>query len=185
MKYLSHTRQQIPNDVIIGGKAKNLFRLVAMGMQVPQFVVIPQEVLAALIPSNIQTASHEVLLRHINSIAITTDEIAELTAGFRDTRFFAVRSSAIDEDGAEFSFAGQFATHLFVTPDQLADKIKSVWCSAFSEQVIQYRNNNKLEHKFGIAVIIQEMVDAEVAGGGFWLTPFFLTETRKNITTTY
>ena len=83
----------------------------------------------------------------INKIDITANSIVELTSQFSNTHYFAVRSSAIDEDGSEFSFAGQFESHLFVTKGNIAEKIKSVWVSAFSERVFEYRKNNKLQQK--------------------------------------
>ncbi|MDX1565909.1 MAG: PEP/pyruvate-binding domain-containing protein, partial [Phycisphaeraceae bacterium] len=51
----------------------------------------------------------------------------------------AVRSSAVEEDGTGHSFAGQLESFLFVGHEQVLEKIKAVWRSAFSPRVIAYR----------------------------------------------
>ena len=185
MKYIIDTQKDIAQDFIIGGKAKNLFRLVEIGMRVPKFIVIPQEVLFSLVPENIRHSDYKTIINFINKIDITANSIVELTSQFSNTHYFAVRSSAIDEDGSEFSFAGQFESHLFVTKGNIAEKIKSVWVSAFSQRVFEYRKNNKLQQKFGIAVIIQEMVDAEVAGVAFGINPINGNKNEKFMSAVY
>ena len=51
----------------------------------------------------------------------------------------AVRSSAVGEDSADASFAGQHVTKLNVTHATLADAVRLVWESARSESALQYR----------------------------------------------
>lgn len=155
----------------IGGKAKNLFRLKETGINMPQFLVIPQEVLTALLPEESKYWDYKTIASFIQQIPVSQNIIEDIVSNFPGTRYFAVRSSAADEDSAGFSFAGQFESYLFVAKENLADKIKSVWCSAFSERVIEYRENNNLQPTFGIAVIIQEMIDAEAAGVAFGINP--------------
>lgn len=171
MKYISDIAKDRGNGSGIGGKAKNLFRLAEAGMNVPKFVVIPQEVLLSHLPEEIRNSDHGKIAAFIGQVNISENSIATMLAEFPATNYFAVRSSAIDEDGSEFSFAGQFESHLFVTKENIIEKIKSVWSSAFSERVFEYRKNNKLEQKPGIAVIIQEMLDADVAGVAFGINP--------------
>ena len=53
---------------------------------------------------------------------------------------FAVRSSAIDEDGAMASFAGQHLTVLNVhSAADVPDAVREVWWSANSDSAITYR----------------------------------------------
>lgn len=182
MKYISE-QQQHSEGFAIGGKAENLFRLRASGMNVPKFIVIPQEALIEQLPGYV--ADRARIKNIIREIMIAEQELDEMLACFPGTKYFAVRSSSIDEDGNEFSFAGQFESHLFVTKENLAEKIKSVWCSAFSERVFDYRKNNKLEQKPGIAVIIQEMLDAEVAGVAFGINPVTGNKNEKLISAVY
>ncbi len=97
---------------------------------------------------------------------------ARFTALDRDTRFVAVRSSGVQEDGVEHSFAGQFDSYLSVTRKRLPTRIADVWRSGFSERVLAYRRENNLE---GLpqapAVLVQEMVDSEVSGVAFSADP--------------
>ena len=55
---------------------------------------------------------------------------------------FAVRSSAIDEDGAIASFAGQHLTVLNVhSAADVPDAVRQVWWSANSDSAITYRQS--------------------------------------------
>ncbi|MEO5644267.1 MAG: PEP/pyruvate-binding domain-containing protein [Bacteroidia bacterium] len=183
MNYISYKHPE--ENAVVGGKAKNLFRLVKMGLNVPAFVVIPQEVLAELVPVPIQNSDYEKITAFIQQISIPESFIPKLTDEFFETTYFAIRSSAIDEDGSEFSFAGQFESHLFITKENIAEKIKSVWCSAFSRRVQEYRKNNQLPTSFGIAVIIQEMVAADAAGVAFGMNPVNGNKNEKLISAVY
>jgi phosphoenolpyruvate synthase/pyruvate phosphate dikinase len=185
MNYISDKEKQLADNFVIGGKAKNLFRLSALGVNVPKFIVIPQEALSSLVPAEIQNSDRKKILDFIQQTHIDEKFLDGILSEFSSKKYFAVRSSAIDEDGSDFSFAGQFESHLFVTKEDLAEKIKSVWRSAFSERVFEYRKNNKLEHKFGIAVIIQEMVDADVAGVAFGINPVNGNKNEKLVSSVY
>ncbi|MBK9317702.1 MAG: phosphoenolpyruvate synthase [Bacteroidetes bacterium] len=169
----------------IGGKAGNLYRLQELGLNVPRFIVIPQEVLHDYVPESIRNSDPEIIRKFIRDIHISQEEIEELLKGFPSKGYYAVRSSAIDEDGAAFSFAGQFESHLYVTRADLAEKIKSVWCSAFSERVLLYRKTNHLDNNFGLAVIVQEMIDSEVAGVAFGMNPVNGNKDEKVISAVY
>jgi pyruvate,water dikinase len=86
---------------------------------------------------------------------------------------FAVRSSAVEEDSAENSFAGQLETYLFVEHDAVADRIVDVWRSGFSERLIEYRRQrglSALPHS-APAVLVQRMIDADAAGVAFSADP--------------
>ncbi len=88
-----------------------------------------------------------------------------------------MRSSALDEDGGEFSFAGLFESKLFVTAETLAQSIQEVWSSAFSERVRLYREKNRLKSEPGLGVIVQVMIPADAAGVAFGVNP--VTGNRK------
>lgn len=185
MNYISHTQGDIAGEYTIGGKARNLYLLKEIGLSVPEWIVIPQEELFRIVPQEIQKQEYSKVTAFIDSLSIPETFINEIVSQFTDTTFWAVRSSAIDEDGSDFSFAGQFESHLFVPKEQLADMIKKVWKSAFSERVYQYRQNNKLEHKFGIAVIIQKMINADAAGVAFGINPANGDRKAKVISSVY
>lgn len=123
----------------IGGKAKNLFRLTEMGIRVPRFIVLPQEFLMGLVPEEIWNSDIKNIIGFIGQINIPQNVLEDIISKLPGNKYFAVRSSAMDEDNPNFSFAGQYESFLFVTKANLATKIKSVWFSLFSERVIEYR----------------------------------------------
>lgn len=85
---------------------------------------------------------------------------------------FAVRSSALNEDSAKASFAGAFETVLNVGGDQeIRDAIHQVWRSAQAERVKRYSATQGLEPSDEMAVVIQRMVPADLAGVIFTADP--------------
>jgi len=87
-------------------------------------------------------------------------------------RPLAVRSSAVDEDGADASFAGQHLTLLNVrSPDDLSAALREIWWSANSDSVITYRKRVGLFTRPSIAVVVQSLLDPEVAGVMFTQNP--------------
>jgi len=179
------TDQQTDTSATIGGKARNLYALKALGLNVPSWSVIPVETLLEIVPEELQQENAAAITGFIDQFSFPESFIEEIFSNFPGTPFFAVRSSAIDEDGSDFSFAGQFESYLFVTKNQLADTIKKVWKSAFSERVSHYRKTNNLHDRFGIAVIIQEMIPAESAGVGFGMNPTSGDRKEKIISAVY
>jgi pyruvate,water dikinase len=84
----------------------------------------------------------------------------------------AVRSSAVDEDGAEASFAGQHLTLLNVpSADEVPRALKEIWWSANSDSAITYRQRVGLFTRPNIAVVIQTLLDPDVAGVMFTKNP--------------
>ena len=84
----------------------------------------------------------------------------------------AVRSSAVDEDGAEASFAGQHLTLLNVlTPDDVTDALREIWWSANSDSAITYRQRVGLFQRPSVGVVIQSLLDPEIAGVMFTQNP--------------
>ena len=92
---------------------------------------------------------------------------------------FSVRSSALCEDGAAFSFAGQFDTFLNVPRSELADRVTDCVRSLTSENVLEYCKLNGIPHSvLRMSVIIQEMAAAELSGVIFSANPIgILNET--------
>ena len=84
----------------------------------------------------------------------------------------AVRSSAVDEDGAEASFAGQHLTLLNVpSTDGVDSALKEIWWSANSDSAITYRQRVGLFTRPSVGVVIQSLLDPEVAGVMFTKNP--------------
>lgn len=87
----------------------------------------------------------------------------------------AVRSSATDEDGAEASFAGQQETYLWVQgADAVVQKVRECWASLYTPQAIAYRSGMQPAEgaeASRISVAVQLMVDADIAGVAFTVSP--------------
>lgn len=85
----------------------------------------------------------------------------------------AVRSSAVSEDGAVASFAGQFETHLGVQgPDAVLTHIRRCWSSQYTPRALDYRRHHGLpQHSFDLAVGVLRLVDARASGVLFTLDP--------------
>lgn len=158
----------------IGGKGLNLYRLKEMGMNVPAFVVLDQQNLIDVLPKEIRTVdTYPTIIECIEAYSFPENFHDLLAQHFKNgkEKLYAVRSSAVQEDGAQHSFAGQFETQLYVSWQDLSTAVKAVWKSNFSDRVAVYSKSNNLKPQFGIGVIIQEMVDPEVAGVAFGVDP--------------
>jgi pyruvate, water dikinase len=84
----------------------------------------------------------------------------------------AVRSSAVDEDGADASFAGQHVTLLNVKSDEeLADALREVWWSANSDSAITYRRRVGVYQRPSVGVVVQALLDPDTAGVMFTQNP--------------
>ncbi len=165
---------QLEESASLGGKAKNLRRLSELGFQVPKWTLIPHEALDSLLSSGTKRDTLHIK-KEIESLSIPKLWIEEIKAslGIKDGQktFLAVRSSAVDEDGSDFSFAGLFESYLFIPPTELEPYIKKVWLSAYSERVRAYRENHDLLPQTSMSIIIQLMVHADVAGVAFGMNP--------------
>ncbi len=92
---------------------------------------------------------------------------AEIEKNFSDKKLYAVRSSAIDEDSASDSFAGVHDSFLNVSKKDILHYIDKVYESAFTDRAIAYRKTKGISaetENISVAVVIQEMVEAEFAG---------------------
>ena len=85
----------------------------------------------------------------------------------------AVRSSATAEDLPEAAFAGQQETFLNVIGEQaLLEAVRSCWASLWSERAILYRARQNVDQvSVKLAVVVQKMVPADVAGVMFTVNP--------------
>jgi pyruvate,water dikinase len=84
----------------------------------------------------------------------------------------AVRSSCVDEDGAQASFAGQHLTVLNVpSSTDVGSAVRDVWWSANSDSAITYRQRVGLFNRPRVGVVVQILLDPEVAGVMFTQNP--------------
>jgi pyruvate,water dikinase len=92
---------------------------------------------------------------------------------------FAVRSSAVDEDGATASFAGQHVTLLNVpAANELTSALREIWWSANSDSAITYRQRVGLFTRPSVGVVVQTLLDPDVAGVMFTENPINGTDER-------
>jgi pyruvate,water dikinase len=93
-------------------------------------------------------------------------------SGWGDSLPVAVRSSAVDEDGATSSFAGQYETVLNVVGGQaVAAAVARCLGSAHDERVVEYRRQRGLPENVPVAVLVQELVLADVSAVVFTADP--------------
>ena len=84
----------------------------------------------------------------------------------------AVRSSAIGEDGAESSFAGQHETILSVSGiEAVTDAVLECWRSVANERATAYRTARGIDGPARIAVLVQQMVPSDVSAIAFGIDP--------------
>ncbi|XP_014669157.1 PREDICTED: putative phosphoenolpyruvate synthase [Priapulus caudatus] len=99
-------------------------------------------------------------------------QLSELFGEEWNEKTFAVRSSAVGEDGGEASFAGQMESFLGVIGiKEICNCIAKCWASSFTQQAIEYRRNHGQIVAADVGVCIQEMVEADVAGVLFTRDP--------------
>jgi rifampicin phosphotransferase len=141
----------------IGRKAASLVELHQVGFQVPRGVCVT-------------TAAHRDWLEagHLTEPVRT----ALLTAFSTLRAPLAVRSSSPAEDLPQASYAGQYATVLGV--ESAADMLEAVatcWKSASSGAAAAYRQARGGDLVVDMAVLIQELIPADVAGVMFTMNP--------------
>jgi pyruvate,water dikinase len=92
--------------------------------------------------------------------------------GALKSTYVAVRSSATAEDSSTASWAGELETYLNTTKATLIGNVKKCWASLFTPRAIVYRNEKGMRRsKVSVAVVIQKMVESEVAGVCFTVHP--------------
>jgi rifampicin phosphotransferase len=165
----------------LGGKALALLCAERAGLPVPPWFVISPSAFAASLTreqSELLASKHsEGLSSELLSLKPSDEVQREVSDALRDLSAggsrFAVRSSAIDEDGSEHSFAGQFDTFLFVDAKDISAKIAAVWRSGFSDRILEYRRQRGLSNsaQSAPAVLVQKMVNADVSGVAFSADP--------------
>jgi pyruvate,water dikinase len=83
----------------------------------------------------------------------------------------AIRSSAVGEDSAGASFAGQHLTRLNVARHALHQAVCDVWRSARSPSALAYRTRRAVAGEPRIGVVVQRLVDPVTAGVMFTRNP--------------
>jgi pyruvate,water dikinase len=157
-----------------GGKGASLARMTSYGLPVPPGFVVEASCLVAAVDTDALRASLPDAARAqaVVARAEPPTEIADAYGSLGDDPPVAVRSSACAEDGEAASYAGQQETYLYVRgAHQVLDRVRDCWASFFSERAIFYRARKGSLDDLDMAVVVQRMVRADVAGVLFTCDP--------------
>ncbi len=173
-----------------GGKAAHLAELDALGVRVPMWRCIPATVfdehcarsgVAQLAAPRPTMDAERAFAQRIAALFAAVEPSVDLralvraalaTPDFTDAQL-AVRSSGIGEDSAQRSFAGQYDSLLFQRGEaQVLAAIRHCWASAYSARNLSYRRQSAASDAAPrMGVILQRMIDSEVAGVAFSRNP--------------
>jgi pyruvate,water dikinase len=151
----------------VGGKGLSLGKMAAAGLPVPPGFVVTTDA-----------------YRRLAKPGLGSDPaFAESLAGAYQALgggLVAVRSSATAEDAADTSFAGQQETILGVEGTaRVREAIERCWRSLFTERAAAYRAKQGVDESgLAMAVVVQQLVPAEVAGVLFTRDPLDPTGRR-------
>ncbi len=179
--------ENVPKEKV-GGKAFNLAHLDSIhDINVPKWICLSTDVFYKFLGNkkseyenlliDYKDENREKIIELIKSTNFSNElknQIKEqMRKYFKDNIELAVRSSATDEDSSNYSFAGMLESYLNVKNDEnIYEYIKKCYISCFSERIMEYRKKYALINKdISVAVIIQEMVDADYAGVIFTINP--------------
>jgi pyruvate, water dikinase len=161
-----------------GGKGASLARMAGLGLPVPPgFVVLAEALSAALDGAGARDDLRAALAdpAHAQAIigALPPPEVEAAYASLgNDDPAVAVRSSALAEDSGEASFAGQQETYLHVRgAASVGERVRDCWASFFSERALFYRAQMGSLDDLEMAVVVQRMVEPDVAGILFTADP--------------
>ena len=192
IKWLNETKQK--DSPLVGGKGANLGELIRNGLSVPNGFCVTIEayrqfILEAGLEDEIWNALAETEFQSLASLNETSEKIQQLilskpipqliakqiTSAYVDFKqqSVAVRSSATAEDSPLASFAGQHASFLNVSGvDNLLHHVQLCWASLWSVRAIGYRvQQGMIADRVQMAVVVQEMIEADVAGVMFTVNP--------------
>ena len=179
---------------IAGGKGASLSRMASAGLPVPPGFVVAASAFrdflescdgAALITSvtkdlDIDDGSAvEQAAARIRALIVSTPLPPPLAGAIMTAHarlphggLVAVRSSAVSEDGLTASFAGQQESYLNVRgADAVVDRVRECWASFFSPRALFYRAQKAVLTDTRMAVVVQEMVQADKSGVMFTVDP--------------
>jgi pyruvate,water dikinase len=177
-----------------GGKGASLARMSALGLPVPPGFVVTADALCESLSDGGKALRQLVLGAGTVALDVRRAAVAaraqlivhgaELPSHLREAitgayanlgdgePAVAVRSSACAEDGDVASFAGQQETYLHVRGvERVIDRVRECWASFFSERALFYRAQKGSLEDLDMAVVVQRMVNADVAGVLFTIDP--------------
>ncbi|MGD0858477.1 MAG: PEP/pyruvate-binding domain-containing protein [Terracidiphilus sp.] len=187
----------------VGGKGASLARMVEAGLPVPPGFHITTEAYRRFVDENhltagIQSVAAQAQANDPATLDRASEQIQSLFAQGKIPgdiaeairRWYgelgadipvAVRSSATAEDLPGMSFAGQLETYLNVHGgDEVLDAVQRCWASLWTGRAIGYRERQGIRPEdVSMAVVVQQLVAADVAGVAFTANP--LTGARDEV----
>ncbi len=182
-----------------GSKAHHLARLTALGVDVPPAVCVHRQAFVDVVGGD-DAAGIAAALAALDAVGVDDEVALAAACGAASDAIIGivarltpdptlraaltsaaamlggrliVRSSAIGEDGAHASFAGQldsFADIDSADGDAVVDAVVRVWASAASARSLHYQRRRG-ERLRGVAVILQRYVAAHASGVLFTCSP--------------
>jgi pyruvate,water dikinase len=185
---------------LVGGKAANLGELVNAGLPVPGGFCLTTDAYRLATRSGSLSVAESLGAVHLALKSTTADQLPELAGlagqardiilaadippeieaavreacvGLGQDVPVAVRSSATAEDLPFASFAGQQDTYLNVVgADAVLQAVRDCWASLWTDRAVSYRASRGIDPAaVALAVVVQRMVDAAVAGVMFTANP--------------
>ncbi len=212
-QYIINFRGLSREDVsLVGGKGANLGEMVRAGFPVPagfsitvqayrQVVTAIQELIGVILarvnwedPADVEVKSREIR-ELILSEPVPREIVDAVTGAYLELGqehnspavAVAVRSSATAEDLPEASFAGQQETFLNVLGSkEVLQRVRECWASLWTTRAMVYRHRQRYDHRqVYLSVVVQLLVESEVAGVAFSVNPINGQEAEILITASY
>jgi len=207
-QYIKTFKQITKKDVLIaGGKGASLGEMTNAKMPIPPgFIILSSafdrfleesdvgiEIDAQLAKVNYNDTNsidrYSNVIRDIIADTKMPKDLAQvILAEFKKLKadFVAVRSSATAEDSDVASWAGELESYLNTTQKTLLKNIELCWSSLFTPRAIFYRYEKKLlDSKISVAVVVQKMIQSDVAGITFTVHPVTKDKTQMIIEAGY
>lgn len=189
IKYLNEPKE--PKVSELGGKGHSLAVLMNNNFNVPKGFVITSDAFFKFLEENNLIETIEKLASDINGNnfqeraekirnlilngKIPEEIVLEIKEALNklNVKYVPIRSSAVSEDSLKASFAGLHDTFLNVKTElePVLENVKKCWASLFNDRAVIYRIRKKIPHMEGMAVVVQEMIPAEISGITFTKHP--------------
>ncbi|GAB3198255.1 hypothetical protein GCM10027062_12000 [Nocardioides hungaricus] len=161
---------------LAGGKGASLATMTQYGLPVPPGFVITSAAFTGavdggLLLERLRAEDLEGARRVVAGTRPPGEEVRAALDLLPPDVSVAVRSSACAEDSDDASYAGQQETYLFVAPAAVPERIVECWLSFFSDRAVFYREHKGDLDDIQMAVVVQQMVNADKAGVMFTVDP--------------
>lgn len=194
MEFVRDFHHLTKKDVLLaGGKGASLGEMTKAGLPVPEGFVLLAPAFERFLKetellADIDASLHQVDVKEMHTIEQASEKIRaaimsekmpediaqEIKNSFKKLKcpLVAVRSSATAEDSSAAAWAGQLDTFLNTPEKLLLENVQQCWASLFTPRAIFYRFEKNLHNqKISVAVVIQKMIESEVAGVAFSVHP--------------